>query len=1221
MKSAMSAPRYVWLTLAVAAALWLGGTTPAGMQEAARPPARRAQAPRPPASSAARPIRVLFLGHDQERPHPSPAMYAVLAPALARRGIQLTHVLTPEEALDATRLADYDALLIYGNHETITPAQEKALFDFVEAGKALIAIHSASAMFTNSPKYIALVGAQFERHGTGEFTAEIVQPSHPVMQGLKPFQTWDETYVHRLHNPQNRTVLMERVDAQGREPYTWVRTQGKGRVFYTAYGHDQRTWGNPGFQQLVEHGIVWAVDELTRRSWLELTMPEVTYVDGLPVPNYENRDPAPKYQMPFTADDSMKFIQVPAEFKLELFASEPDIIKPISFSFDERGRLWIIEAINYPNTVYNGGPGDDRIKILEDTNGDGRADKFTVFADHINLASSLTFANGGVIVAAAPNILFLKDTNGDGKADLRQVLSTGWGVYDTHAGPSNLQYGPDNYIWGSVGYSGYKGQMNGAPLQFTQGAFRFKPDGSGFEYMTMSTNNTWGLGFSENFDVFGSTANNDPSWYMAIPNRYFDGVQGLPGQRGSGPGYQSLAQFYAAHYTTPYIRQVDVWGGYTAAAGHYLYTARAFPKRYWNRVAFINEPTAHLIGQGILEPKGSSFVTRDGWNLLAGAEEWVAPVHSQVGPDGAVWVADWYNFIAQHNPTPQGFSNGPGNAYETSLRDHLRGRIYRVSYRHATPAKKRSLSTTATVGLLDALASDNMFWRLTAQRLLVERGKKDVVPQLVALVRNKSVDEVGINGGAMHALWTLHGLGELTSDSTEAFRVAVEALKHPAAGVRKAAAMVLPRTASSASAILSAGLLQDPDLHTRLAAILAVADMPSSAAIGQALYGEAQKTDNYSDRWLSRAFYIAANKHRDSFVAQYKADRNAVPFTALPVALRIGDTKPDWRLPAAADLTADWREMQVPGAWETRGLPDFDGVVWFTRTVDVADPGTTAGITLGRMGNTVEMWVNGISATPPGFGGRGGRGAAPAPPPAGRGNTPPVYTVPDGTLRKGPNTITVRVQNNRNDGGFLGTPETLYLEAGATKIPLAGTWKYRVERQTNAGALYSKPGELAAHVAFTAEGGLSGAAGATLPRIAAQAPDIVLRLSVVPNQLKYDAPELTVGAGQLVEVVFTNPDAMQHNFVLGAAGTLEQIGLAADQVARSPNGIQQQYVPDVPQVLFSTRLVDPGQTVTFQFKAPSQPGEYPYVCTFPAHWKTMNGILNVVGGGRGRGGL
>ena len=850
-----------------------------------------------PVETGARPLRVLFLGHDQERHHPSATLLPLLAAPLARRGIQLTHVMTPEEALTPAKLAHYDALMIYANHKTITPEQEKALLDFVEGGKGLVAIHCASFMFTESERYIPLIGGQFLRHGTGEFTAEIVNPDHPAITGVKPFKTWDETYVHTRHNPVNRTVLMERVDEEGREPYTWVRTQGKGRVFYTAYGHDERTWTQPGFHRLIEKGLVWTVDEAARKSWQQLDMPQVTYIDGFNVPNYENRNPAPQYQMPFSAKDSMTFIQHPAEFRLELFASEPDIVKPITFSFDERGRLWVIEARDYPNLVLQGAPGHDRIKILEDTDGDGRADKVTVFAERLNLPSSLVFANGGVIVAAAPHMLFLKDTNGDDKADVREILSTGWGTRDSHAGPSNLQYAPDNHIWGVVGYSGYEGAMNGRQLQFLQGVYRFKPDGSGFEFLTGSTNNTWGLGFSETFDVFGSTANNEPSFYLAIPNRYFEDVPGLgKGMRGSGgPGYQGVAQFYAAHYVTPYIRQVDVHGGYTSAAGHHLYTARSFPQAYWNRIAFITEPTVHIVGQGIVEKQGAGFVTRDGWNLLAGAEEWVAPVHAQVGPDGAVWVADWYNFISQHNPTPPGFSNGPGNAYETSMRDRQRGRIYRVVYRDAAPSAARPLSKNDPAGLLRALASDNMLWRLHAQRLLVERGEKDVVPELIALARNTSVDAIGTNGAALHALWTLHGLGQTANATSEAGRTAIAALRHPAAGVRKAAAMVLPRSPESAAAILDGGLLQDPDLHTRLAVILTLAEMPASPAIGKALYAASLDAVNYGDRWLGRALHIAAHRHRDVFLTEYRADPRALPPSELPVALRIGENVPDWR--------------------------------------------------------------------------------------------------------------------------------------------------------------------------------------------------------------------------------------------------------------------------------------------------------------------------------------
>jgi uncharacterized protein len=1207
--------RCVWLSLSVSVGVWVAATVRSegtAAQSGASLPTPTQNA------SAAKPIKVLFLGQEQDPPHSTASMFPLLASPLARHGIQLTPVLTPQEALVPAKLAHYDALMIYGNHTTITPDQEKALLDFVEGGKGLIAIHSASEMFPASEKYTSLIGGQSQRQGGGDVITEIVQPGHAVMRGLEPFAAWDETVTFSKQNTTDRVVLMERVDNAGRQPWTWVRTQGKGRIFYTAYGHDQRTWGNPGFQMLIERAVTWTVDEPTRQAWQQYKMPEVAFAEGfIVVPNYEQRNPAPKYQLPFPVEDSMKFIQAPAEFTVDLFAAEPDIVKPITLSFDERGRLWIAETVDYPNEALMGQPGDDRIRILEDTDGDGRADKFTVFAEHLNIPTSLVFANDGVIVSQPPHFLFLKDTNGDDKADVREILSTGWGQRDTHAVSSNLQYALDNHIWGVVGYSGFDGEINGRKFQFMQAAYRFKPDGSNFEVMTGSTNNTWGLGFTETFDVFGSTANNDPSWYMAIPNRLFEGVEGLPthGQRGVGPGYQSIAAFYPVHPLTPYIRQVDVFGGYTAGAGHYVYTARAFPKPYWNRIAFINEPTAHLIGQGILEKQGAGFVTRDGWNLMAGAEEWFAPVHTQVGPDGAVWVADWYNFIIQHNPVPTGFSNGPGNAYETSLRDHRRGRIYRVSYKNAPASTKRSLSKKDTRGLLEALASDNMFWRLTAQRLIVERGERDVVPQLLALVGNSSVDEIGINGGAMHALWSLKGLGELERTDTASYAAAVAALKHPAGGVRKSAVMVLPKTAESTAAILKAGLLQDPDLHTRLAATLVLAEMPESADIGQALYRESQKSENYSDRWLSRALYIAAIRHQKSFVTAYKADRKALSFDALPVPLRLGSLKPDWRVPSARDLSVDWKDMEVPGNWEARGLPDFDGVVWFTRSLDVPAGAEASGLTLGAIRNMAEVWVNGLLVNLA----SAGRGAG-APQGTGRGNAPPGYVLPPGAVRAGSNTITVRIQNNRNDGGFTGSADSMYLQLGESRVPIAGVWKYRVERQTNAGALYTRPGELAAHVAFTAGGGIAGTAGASLKPVAPQAPDVVLRLAAVAGQLKYDLTELTVAPGQLVEIVFSNPDLMQHNFVLGAAGSLELIGAAADTLSQSPNGLAQHYIPDIPQILFSTKLVDPGQTVTFQFRAPGEAGQYPYICTFPAHWRVMNGILNVVRP-QGRGGL
>src|ERR687887_1767171 len=129
---------------------------------------------------------------------------------------------------------------------------------------------------------------------------------------------------------------------------------------------------------------------------------------------------------------------------------------------------------------------------------------------------------------------------------------------------------------------------------------------------------------------------------------------------------------------TDKVRQVDQHGGYTAGAGHALYTARNYPKEYWNRTAFVAEPTGHLVGTFVLRREGSHFRSSNPFNLLASDDEWSAPIMAAVGPDGHVWVIDWYNFIVQHNPTPQGFKTGRGAAYENDLRDKTHGRIYRV---------------------------------------------------------------------------------------------------------------------------------------------------------------------------------------------------------------------------------------------------------------------------------------------------------------------------------------------------------------------------------------------------------------------------------------------------------------------------------------------------------------------------------------------------------------
>jgi putative membrane-bound dehydrogenase-like protein len=790
-----------------------------------------------------RTIKILFLG--DEGHHRPAERFRQLQPVLARRGIDLVYT-DRVEALNPKTLGRYDGLLVYANIEKISPEQEKALLDFVEGGKGFIPLHCASYCFLNSPKYVALVGAQFLRHGTGTFRTVLARPDHPIMKGFAGFESWDETYVHRRHNPEGRVVLEYRVEGDQKEPWTWVRTQGKGRIFYTAWGHDERTWGNPGFQNLVERGIRWAVGADPAAAGPIAGPPAMTahrtdvkpfeYVPAK-VPFYPpgrqwgiTGEPITKMQKPVDPAESVKHMVTPVGFEVKLFAGDPQIYRPICMNWDEGGRLWIAETVDYPNARQPAGKGHDRIVLCEDTDGDGRADRFTVFADKLSIPTGFTFYKGGLIVVQAPDTLYLRDTDGDGWADERKVLFSGWGTSDTHAGPSNLQWGLDGWVYGMCGYSGFNGVVGGERVRFGQGFFRFKPDGSKLEFLRSTNNNSWGVGFSEEGVLFGSTANGNPSVHLPIANRYYERVRGW-----SSAVLRGIAGNAPMHPITDKVRQVDYHGHFTAGAGHALYTARTYPRVYWDRTAFVAEPTGHLVATFTIEPNGASYRSRNAWNLLASDDEWTSPIMAEVGPDGHVWVIDWYNYIVQHNPTPAGFKTGRGSAYVTPLRDKTHGRIYRLVYKAAPPAPPFSLAGASPDKLVQTLRHDNFFWRRRAQRLLVERGQLDVLPALVALAGDPKVDEIGLNAGAIHALWTMQQLGALDGAHPEATAAAVAALKHKSAGVRRNAVQVLPRGEASTMAILAAGLLRDADAQVRLAALLALADQPPSRAAAEAL--------------------------------------------------------------------------------------------------------------------------------------------------------------------------------------------------------------------------------------------------------------------------------------------------------------------------------------------------------------------------------------------------
>ena len=396
---------------------------------------------------------------------------------------------------------------------------------------------------------------------------------------------------------------------------------------------------------------------------------------------------------------------------------------------------------------------------------------------------------------------------------MRQEILTGWGIGDTHAQANNLHYGYDNWLYGCVGYSGFSGTVGGVTKQFAQGTYRFKADGSALEFLHQFSNNSWGQSANEAGDQFGGTANGAPIFYGGIPASVVQ--KGINVKTAKKINVEDKV-----HTITPNFRQVDVFGGYTAAAGSaFIYSAN-LPPRLQGK-AMVCEPTMKIISLMDVQPQGAGYTAKDGFNLVASTDEWMSPVFSEVGPDGAVWFSDWQNFIIQHNPTPSvqrgGYDakTGLGGAHENPLRDHARGRIYRVVWEKAQKPAITSLQGATTPQLVHALGSDNQFWRLTAQRLLVEGKKTDAAEAL-----KKTVTATNAGVAAIHALWTLHGLGQL-DDATHK-----SALLANNAALRRSATRALGTDDRAKTLFFSAGVVSDPDLITRSAAFVKLAEFP-----------------------------------------------------------------------------------------------------------------------------------------------------------------------------------------------------------------------------------------------------------------------------------------------------------------------------------------------------------------------------------------------------------
>jgi len=423
---------------------------------------------------------------------------------------------------------------------------------------------------------------------------------------------------------------------------------------------------------------------------------------------------------------------VPPGFSVEVVAAEPDIVNPVAMTFDERGRVWITESLEYPRR--EPGVGRDRIKVLEDTDGDGRMDKFTLFAEGLNIPSGIAVGHGGVWVANSPDLLFLQDTDGDGRADKQEVVLTGFGRDDTHELPNSLTWGPDGWLYGLNGvFNPSHIEYRGQTYDFTCALFRIHPKTRDFELFCEGTSNPWGVAFDHDGSAFISACVIDHLWHLA-ESAYYER------QGGPYPPFTWAAQSIVKHKHQK-----------AAYCGIHYFDSDAYPAEYRDQL-YMGNIHGNCLNVDVLERRGSTYFARPKPDFLSANDSWFMPVVQKTGPDGCLYVLDWYDryhCYQDANRDPAGI-------------DRLKGRLYRVRYQDTPRAGKFDLAQENDDQLIARLASPNVFFRDLAQRVLTERllsGEDHAAAR--TKLQELVLDDAQPRKARMHGLWALVGGGPL----------------------------------------------------------------------------------------------------------------------------------------------------------------------------------------------------------------------------------------------------------------------------------------------------------------------------------------------------------------------------------------------------------------------------------------------------------------------------
>lgn len=429
--------------------------------------------------------------------------------------------------------------------------------------------------------------------------------------------------------------------------------------------------------------------------------------------------------------DSIASITVPAGFSVQLVAAEPEVRQPVAFTIDARGRLWVLENLSYPDCP---GKPENRIVILEDADGDGAGWTQKVFVDKLPFATGIQVGFGGVYVGAPPALQFFADKDGDDKADgAPETLLDGWGWEDTHETLNNFTWGPDGWLYGTHGvFTHSKVGVPGTPadkrVKINAGVWRFHPTTRQFELHCEGASNQWGIDWNDRGQAFFTAC--------VIPHLYH-AIQGGRYQRQAGQHFNKATYADLKTITTfKYER--------AAYCGAMIYLGGLFPAEYRDTLIF-NDIHMSKIRNETLVRKGSGFTNQRRPDLAVCSDSWFRTLSTQYGPDGGVFVIDWFDRVHCHQ--------------QRAETDRSNGRIYKIGYQGIKPAVV-DLAKLDDAALVAHHLDPNEWYVRTARRILQERGAKPAVHAALAKILTDNPDETR----QLRALWTLHATKGLSEE-------------------------------------------------------------------------------------------------------------------------------------------------------------------------------------------------------------------------------------------------------------------------------------------------------------------------------------------------------------------------------------------------------------------------------------------------------------------------